>query len=331
MTESDAAAVESGPRFQSGELISPGLFAWERLGAGTRTECWLAWSLPLWSHVVVKLPRQDQMGEARAAGRLEHEARLLRRLAHPGIQRLLEDRHRDPVPHLVLEYVEGPTLALLLEEQGPLDPGDVVRLGLQLAACLHHVHGMGLVHLDLKPGNVALGDGRAVLLDFDIARPVGSPGPPGRPHGTRAHMAPEQCLRARADPGMDLFALGTVLYELAAGQPAFARDPGCEFPQLVVAPARARGLRRCLPASVDAAIHALLERDASRRPRTALETLRLLAAALPSGEEATWPGFVDGLLESEAVRDRPPACPAVRGISSSSHRRHRAVAGSWRQ
>src|SRR5215831_2297773 len=251
---------EPGHRYRPGERICQGLFAWELLGEGTRTECWLAWSVPLWSHVVVKLPREDQIGDARAAGRVDREARLLRRLAHPGIQRLLEDRHRDPLPHLVLEYVEGPTLATLLDEEGPLDAGDVVRLGLQLAARLHHVHAVGLVHLDVKPGNVVLRDGRAVLLDFDIARPVGQPAPRGRPHGTRAHMAPEQCLRAQADPRMDLFALGTVLYELATGRPSFERDPSveyCEFPQLLMAPARAQVLQPTLPVAVDVAIHAL--------------------------------------------------------------------------
>lgn len=303
ITDHEAADIESRPRYRPGERICEGLFAWERLGAGTRTECWLAWSVPLWSHAVVKLPHDDHIGDRRAAIRLWREARTLRQLAHPGVQRLLDDRHRHDVPHLVLEYVEGPTLATLLDEDGPLAPGDVVRLGMQLAACLHYVHGRGLVHLDVKPGNVVLREGRAVLLDFDIARPAGHPAPPGRPHGTRAYMAPEQCLRIPADPRMDLFALGTVLYELATGRAPFERDrsaEGCEFPQLSIAPPRAQILRPSLPPAVDVAIHALLKKDASRRPQTALETLGLLAAALPQGDDATWPAFVDSLVETAA-------------------------------
>ena len=307
MMHNEAPDIDPTPRYRPGERISEGLFAWERLGEGTRTESWLAWSVPLWSHVVVKLPHDDQIDDRRAAIRLRREARMLRQLAHPGVQRLLDDRHGDLVPHLVLEYVEGPTLATLLDEDGPLLAGDVVRLGLQLAACLHYVHGKGLVHLDVKPGNVVLRDGRAVLLDFDIARPAGQPAPRGRPHGTRAHMAPEQCLRAQADPRMDLFALGTVLYELATGRPSFERDPSveyCEFPQLLMAPARAQVLQPTLPVAVDVAIHALLEKDATRRPQTALEALRLLAAALPPGDGGTWPAFVDGLMHAAA-----PASP----------------------
>jgi len=300
----EAPDIDPAPRYGPGERICEGLFAWERLGEGTRTESWLAWSVPLWSHVVVKLPHEDQIDDRRAAIRLGREARTLRQLAHPGVQRLLDDGHREQVPHLVLEYVEGPTLATLLDEDGPLPAGDVVRLGMQLAACLHYVHGKDLVHLDVKPGNVVLREGRAVLLDFDIARPAGQPAPRGRPHGTRAYMAPEQCVRAAADPRMDLFALGTVLYELATGRPAFERDPSagyCEFPQLLTAPARAQVLHPSLPVTVDIAIHALLEKDASRRPQTALETLQLLAAALPQGDDGTWPAFVDGLVQTAAA------------------------------
>jgi eukaryotic-like serine/threonine-protein kinase len=302
MTDAKACTAQSTPRFRPGERICEGLFAWDRLGDGSRTECWLAWSVALWSHVVVKLPHEDHVDDSSAVSRLEREARTLRRLVHPNVQRLLDDRHRHPVPHLVLEYVEGPTLASLLDEDGPLPPGDVVRLGLQMAACLHYVHGRGLVHLDVKPGNVVLREGRPVLLDFDIARRTSHPAPRGRPHGTRAYMAPEQCLRAPADPRMDLFALGTVLYELATGQPPFhSDDENCEFPQLVLVPARAQVLLPSLPAPVDTAIHSLLERDASRRPQTAMQTLQLLVAALPPGEDGTWPTFVDSLMESLPV------------------------------
>ena len=297
------------PRYVPGERICPGLLAWERLAAGRRCETWLAWSVPLWSHVVVKLPRDELVDSVRSVRELEREARLLRRLSHPAIHRLLEDGHWHPVPHLVLEYVEGPTLDSLVAEEGAFAPGDVVRIGMQLGACLHYLHGEGLVHLDVKPSNIVLCEGRAVLLDLDIARQVGQAPPRGRPHGTRPYMAPEQCRRQRADPRMDLFAFGAVLYELATGRRAFTAGvtgSESEFPQLVERPARAVALRPSLPARLDEAIHALLEPDPERRPQTALEGLRLLAEALPDGEESAWPRFVDGVLANDGrpVRTR---------------------------
>lgn len=294
---SPAPSSDEVPQYRTGDAIGPGLFAWEQLGDGRRFESWLAWSVPHWSQVVVKLPRQEFRADAGTARHLGREARLLRRLSHPAIQVLLEDAHRGPVPHLVLEYVEGPTLAMLIDESGPQNPADVVRIGIQLASCLHFVHGAGVVHLDLKPGNVALRNGQAVLLDFDIARLAGRPAPAGRAHGTRAYMAPEQCQRAVTDCRMDLFALGTVLYELATGEAAFvAGRDGREFPQLLERPARARALRPGLPPEVDAVIHALLERDPDRRPPTAMEALRLLSEALPAGEERPWPAAAGAAL-----------------------------------
>src|SRR5947208_12660352 len=109
-TTTSPSLTTEAPRFEPGEHIGPGLLAWERLGGGRTCESWLAWSLPLWSHVVVKLPRDECADELRVVRRLGREARLLRRVAHPAMQRLLEDPPRHPVPHLVLEHVEGPTL-----------------------------------------------------------------------------------------------------------------------------------------------------------------------------------------------------------------------------
>lgn len=284
-------------RFRSGEIILPGLLAWERLGDGRRCESWLAWSVPLWSHVVVKLPIADLVADRRTARRLGDEADLLRRLAHPAIQRLLHDGHRDAVPHLVLEYVEGPTLELLVEDEGLLAAGDVARLGMQLASALHYLHGQGLVHLDVKPGNVVLREGRSVLIDLDIARPIGAPTGSGRPHGTRDYMAPEQCAGERAHPGMDLFALGAVLYELATGERAFDGEASsAEYAQLTGPPPPPSLRCAAVPPALERAIESLLAPDPTRRPPTALAAMRLLAASVPLGEESAWPDFVGLLL-----------------------------------
>jgi Protein kinase domain len=152
---------------------------------------------------------------------LAQEAAVAGSTAHPGIRRLLEARLDRPLPHLVFEYVEGPTLDDALAEDGPFHPVDVLLTGMQLAAALGHLHGRGLAHLDVKPGNVVLRDGRPVLIDLGLARPVGEAPPGGHRRGSPPWMAPEQVRRRPASPGMDLFALGAVLYELATGTQAF--------------------------------------------------------------------------------------------------------------
>jgi len=236
--------------------------------------------------VAVKLPRAELMDHLPTARRLGREARTLRRLSHPAIQRLLEDEHWRPVPHLVLEHVEGPSLDQLLADSGPPGPRDLVRTGAQIASCLHYLHGRELVHLDLRPESVVLHDGRAVLIDLGSARPAGGPRPPRRAAG-QSCAAPEQRRGEPADTRMDLYALGALLYQLATGVPALAADPG----GAPARPPRVRTRRPSLPAGVERVVQALLQPDPARRPPSALAALRLLAAALPDAE-AVWPGVV---------------------------------------
>jgi serine/threonine protein kinase len=297
-----------GDRFAAGDEIVPGVFAAALIGDGRRCESWLAWSTELWSPVVIKLPLADQLDNPRTAQRLAEEAAMLDRLRHPAVNRLLADRHDHPIPHLVLEYVEGPNLDDLLEENGPLDPPDAVRLGMQIACALHHVHGRGLVHLDIKPANVILREGRGVIIDFDIARPIGEPAGPGQSQGTVGYMAPEQCRRLPFSPSMDIFALGALLYEAVTGARAFPAGPTDDdsSPELVLRPRRARHLRPDLPPALDEAISLMLSRSLRRRPRTAVEALRLLDTALPAGEEGLWPEWAGALLHRPAARARAP-------------------------
>lgn len=209
-----------------GHELAPGLLAWALLGDGRRCETWLAWDLGRWCPVAVKLPRPGQ--GARALAGLAQEAAVAGSTAHPGIRRLLEARLDSPVPHLVFEYVEGPTLDDALADDGPFHPVDVLLTGMQLAAALGHLHGRGLAHLDVKPGNVVLRDGRPVLIDLGLARPVGEAPAGGHRRGSPPWMAPEQVRRRPVSPGMDLFALGAVLYQLATGTQAF--DPADHGP-----------------------------------------------------------------------------------------------------
>ena len=262
-----------------GQELAPGLLAWALLGDGRRCETWLAWDLGRWCPVAVKLPRPGS-GTARAVAALAQEAQVAGATAHPGLRRLLEARLDRPLPHLAFEYVEGPTLDDALADEGPFHPVDVLLTGMQLAAALGHLHGRGLAHLDLKPGNVVLRDGRPVLIDLGLARPVGEPPAGGHRRGSPPWMAPEQVRRRPASPGMDLFALGAVLYELATGTQAFEPldqgPPARRWPQLTGPPPAASSRNPEVPAALDRAVACLLAPDPADRPASAAQALALL-------------------------------------------------------
>jgi eukaryotic-like serine/threonine-protein kinase len=288
------AVEEASWACKAGDELVGGLQAWALLGDGRRCETWLAWCERRWAPVAVKLPRPDQLNEnSRAA--LAREAAAVAPLAHSSIQRLLEARLADPVPHLVFEYIEGPTLASLLDDNGPLAPGDVVRLGLQVGAALHYLHGLGIAHLDVKPQNLAVHEGRAILLDFDLARALSEGSGTERLRGSTPYMSPEQIRRAPASQAMDLFALGATLYEAATDELAFdagGARPDTRYPQLVGPPAPIRSLNPRVPVALDRAITALLAPEPSGRPKSVLAAMNLLAAAMPKREQGLWPKWV---------------------------------------
>ena len=301
-TEMQAAEAESWG-FATGDEIAPGLYAWQLLGDGRRFETWLAWASALWSHVTVKLPHPGFVDEQTCRA-LANEAVIVGDLAHPSIQRLLAVELGSARPHLVYEYVEGPPLDALIGEQRSLGADDVARLGMQLAAALHYVHGRGIVHLDLKPSNVVIREGRAIVLDFDIARRIGTRGSGRKPRGSPPFMAPEQIRCEPASPSMDLFALGATLYEAATGSAAFAISgdgPDRVYPQLTDPPLGVRTLARDVPSGLESVIELLLQGDPARRPATAAAALALLKQALPHDEEALWPWWADELLPSGAA------------------------------
>jgi serine/threonine protein kinase len=194
---------------------------------------------------------------------------------------------------LVFEYAEGPTLAMSLDDEGPLHPGDVGRLGLQLAGVLLYLHGVGIAHLDVKPSNICLVDGRPMLLDFDAACPIGRRRPRDAPIGSPPYMAPEQFRDDQVTAQSDLFALGAVLYEAASGQCPYNPEEtsdGWTVPQEQGAPPASDAAR--LPGPLADVIDRLLEPRPDRRPADARSVLTALARSLPPGEEGVWPPWV---------------------------------------
>lgn len=173
--------------------------------------------------VAVKLLRQEATSEADRA-RFTAEARTLAQLSDPGLVTVLDAGTSDDHPYLVMELVEGTNLAATLEA-GPLGRGEAARILRVVAEALAYAHAQGVVHRDVKPGNVLVGhDGRVKLADFGIARLVGDAirhTATGTTIGTVSYLAPEQVSGGELTQAVDIYALGLVLLESVTGERAF--------------------------------------------------------------------------------------------------------------
>ncbi len=229
--------------FDEGEEIVPGRLALRSLGGGWDYEAFLGWDELLYSLVVYKLVRPNLVHDEHVLRSLAREAGLLDRLGHPvlvrGFGAILEGER----PHLVLEHLEGPTLASAIHRTGSLALEQLVPLAFQLASALQYLANEGVVHLDVKPSNVILG-APPRLVDLSVARSVEDARRLRGPVGTDAYMAPEQCdpTLAPVGPPADAWGLGATLFEAVEGEVPFPRgedvdraDPLQRFPQLAAA------------------------------------------------------------------------------------------------
>ena len=231
--------------------------------------------------VAVKvLAGRDRM----AIGRFEREAQLLQDLRHPGIVRYVAHGVLPGgAPYLAMEWLSGEDLARRMQRQ-PLTVAETVELGMAVAGALGAAHDSGVIHRDIKPGNLFLPDeqpGRVKLLDFGIARLFGAEmnTRTGTIIGTPDYMAPEQVRGDREiDARADLFSLGCVLFECLTGSPPFASDQmmGVFGKILFEPPPTLSGVRSGLPAELAQLISALLEKDRVKRPARAADVLTTL-------------------------------------------------------
>jgi len=222
-----AAGTKLGPY----EILAP-------LGAGGMGEVYKARDTRLDRTVAIKVLPEHLSATPDLRARFEREARAVSSLNHPHICTLYDVGHQDGVDYLVMEHIEGETLSTRLEK-GPLPTPEVLRCATEIADALDKAHRQGMVHRDLKPGNVMLTKTGAKLLDFGLAR-AGLPGAPGSGGvlsqtptmatpltgagmivGTFQYMAPEQLEGREADARSDLWAFGATVYEMATGKKAF--------------------------------------------------------------------------------------------------------------
>ena len=221
-------ALNAGARLGPYEIDS-------QIGAGGMGEVYKATDTRLDRTVALKVLAAHLSQNPEIKQRLEREARAISSLNHPNICALYDVGREDDTDFLVMEYLEGDTLAERIAK-GSLPQEQVLRYGMEIAEALDKAHRQGIIHRDLKPGNVILTKSGAKLLDFGLAGI--RPGPmaagtsayitaepltaEGTILGTFQYMAPEQLEGEEADGRTDIFALGLLLYEMATGQKAFS-------------------------------------------------------------------------------------------------------------
>jgi eukaryotic-like serine/threonine-protein kinase len=257
------------------------------LAAGGMGEVWAARDLLLDRPVAVKVLGGALAGDGRAAERLRREARAAGRLDHPNIARVLDLGEQDGRPYLVMELLEGESLAARIDRAGPMAPAEAARVVAAVADALQAAHAAGVVHRDVKPGNVFLTSaGEVKVLDFGIAAAAGQTDlTTGDLLGTAAYLAPERALGRPATPAADLYSLGVVLYELLAGRRPFqgGSDVELAMAQVNARPAPLALVAPAMPPALAAACEHALAKDPAARPPSAAAFARLLRSPAPAG------------------------------------------------
>ena len=275
----DEPTPRNGPDELIGTVLSDRYRLEEQIGSGGMGTVWKATDTLLNRPVAVKLLHLSQMAEPTARQRFRTEGRITAGLSHPGIAQVFDYGEEDGRAFLIMELVVGEPLSQVLRDHGRLTPDQTLDFLCQAAQALAAAHSRGVVHRDIKPGNLLVtGDGQLKLTDFGIARGDMSVTltQTGMVMGTAQYISPEQALGRPASSASDLYALGVVAYECLAGTPPFTGDS-----PVALALAHTRDeppeLPDHVPLEVDDLVAALLVKDPEERPSSASEVAHMAA------------------------------------------------------
>ena len=259
---------------EEGAVITEGRSVVEKLGGGRRYEVYLVWDERLYSLAVAKVLRPDRVEREGPVRALRREAELLERLAHPIVVRGFDAVLEGPYPHVLIEYLDGVMLRRLISRHGRLPLEQLLPLAQQILSALHYLSAEGIVHLDVKPGNIVMGVPPR-LIDLSLARSVESAAQLHKAVGTWGYIAPEQCDPV-SHPGLvgppaDVWGLGATLHHAISGEGPFKRAPdaaasndlGVRYPQLLEEPAP---LPKDVPPLLQQLIAKMLAKDLRQRP-----------------------------------------------------------------
>ncbi|MFI7606941.1 protein kinase [Micromonospora sp. NPDC049366] len=236
----------------------------ERIASGGMGDVWRGTDQVLGRTVAVKSLLPALLDEPGFAERFRGEARTMATINHPGVVDVYDFGNDQQIAFLVMEYVEGDALSATLSRVGRLTPARTMALVAQAADALHAAHEKGIVHRDVKPGNLLVRpNGTLVLTDFGIARSdlVGQLTAAGSVLGTASYISPEQAMGSVASPASDVYALGVVAYQCLAGRRPFEGDNPLE-----IAMRHVQEAPRPLPADIPPQVRAVVERAMAKDP-----------------------------------------------------------------
>ncbi|MEP7082044.1 MAG: serine/threonine-protein kinase [Chloroflexota bacterium] len=318
----------------------------ERIALGGSAEVWRAQDEQLDRPVAVKRLHAHLMPDEGSRRRLAAEARAAAGLSHPVIVDVYDIDTEGDSPAIVMELVDGESLATRIARDGPLNPTDAARITGDVADALYHAHQRGLVHRDVKPGNVLLSrDGRTRLVDFGIARSLAESAErltqAGTVMGTLSAMAPEQLAGGPIGPRTDLYGLGVVLHEALTGRPPYpAASPVALAAAQRSGPPALDGIDPTLGALVAACL-ALQPEDRPLHAGALAHALRAWMAGDPAPARVMAPTAAHAAVDTGAVTmpmaaaaaasepppsAPPPSAPPPSAPRAASPRRGRALA-----
>lgn len=290
------------------------------LGSGGMGAVYRAYQPALDRHVAIKVLISNFAHDPQFCERFRREARAIARLDHPNILPVYDFGEQDGCLYIVMPLVIGGTLRDQMASRMTRD--QALRVCCQVADALDYAHGQGIIHRDVKPANVLIGQGeRPLLADFGIAKLMGDASGltgTGNGIGTPEYMSPEQCFSSEVDERTDQYALATMVYELLAGRTPFTGRTGMEIvlKKLSEPAPSIRELNPLIHPEVDRVLARALARAASERYSSCSEFMRSLMAAM--GDAAALPSEGGGMrgpaaLPSEAARPRSAAPAADQG------------------
>jgi hypothetical protein len=307
--------VDQGAEHLEGRRLSDRYVLEEELASGGMGGLWLARDEVLGRQVAVKVLHDRLAGDHALVERFRIEAVAAARLSHPAIVRVFDTGTSDGVSFIVMELVEGQTVAELLKEGGALSPAAAASIIRGVLQALAHAHREGVIHRDVRPGNILIGSAdRVKLADFGIAKAAFNEADlttTGNLLGTSRYLSPEQVTGGEVDQRSDLYSVGVVLYELLTGRPPFDAETHMATAtiRLTANPAPPGSLRPGIPRGLEAIVMKALARDPNERFQTAEEMSAALERVAP---------------DQGGTRSRPR-----KGVPPVEVRPHRPFLRSW--